>query len=83
MNFEEEFKNMPEEMQQAQTRLGNAVKRQFKAKKQSDLWYAELSVANNILKEEAFYYGQVSLRWNPETQTMNPPKEEMKVGMET
>jgi hypothetical protein len=72
-----DFSKVPEEMRIAQARLNDAIKRERKAREQMTIWRKEWDCANASLQAENVVYGEVSLRWDPETQTMKPPKEEL------
>lgn len=75
--FDQEFLNrVPSEMKEASARLRKAILRERKARENLDGWRNEHKVASELLVTEEKIYGEVSLRWDPETQTMKGPPEE-------
>lgn len=79
--FDQEFLDkVPQEMKEASARLRAAVLRERKARTNAEGWKKELAIAASSLSAEELNYGAISLRWNPDTQTMTPlPDEAPKV----
>lgn len=63
---------LPEEMRDAQTKLNATMRRVYKAQKQVKLWIEEKSLAEEDLRTVEKWYGTISMRWNPSTNTMDP-----------
>lgn len=73
--FSMNFENVPEEMKEANRRMVAAVKRVRHAGAQYGAWAKELSAAERCLQAEQTSYAEVSLRWDPQTDTMRPALE--------
>lgn len=71
------FSNAPQEMKDATTRMHHARKRLTRAQTQLDAWREEKNAAESGFYAEEKLYGAVSMRWNIETNKMEPPLEEI------
>jgi hypothetical protein len=63
---------LPKEMQDVSIRLNQAVRRWRKAQDQLRLWEKEFKVAEQLMRSIEREYGELSLRWNPETNEIAP-----------
>lgn len=72
MNWGLEFEKLPEEMKQVTVRKHKAFRRLLEAEEQANRWADELRTAKIEFEAAEREYGQTSLRWNPETNTMTP-----------
>ena len=66
---------LPEEMKDAQGKLNDAMKRVYRAQRQAKLWNTELDLAEKDRRIVESWYGTVSMRWDPKTNTMDPPSD--------
>ena len=71
--MDEKLDYLPEEMRDAQQKLNAAMKRLYHAQRQSSLWGGELLLAERDRRATEAWYGTVSMRWNPATNTMDAP----------
>lgn len=70
--MEDKLSYLPEEMRDAQEKYNGALRRKFRAKEQLRLWEIEFDNARaDFLGVEA-WYGTVTSRWNPSSNTMDP-----------
>jgi hypothetical protein len=73
--FDFDMSKVPQEMKEASQKMRSAIIRERKARQQFSLWRKEFDSASDCLKAEEKSYGEISLRWDPETQTMSPSLE--------
>lgn len=66
----ENFNKLPDEMKAVSVRLSNANRRVKKAFKQFSLWEKELEISEAEYRNAETEYGQASLRWDVETNSM-------------
>lgn len=74
MNFD--IDKVPQEMKEAQFRMSTVIRRERKAAQQVEIWTTELATAQRVRSAEERVYGDVSQRWDPETNTMKPARED-------
>lgn len=74
MDFD--YDKVPQEMKDAQIRLHKAIARERRARANHTGWEIEMEAAVDALAAENRVYREVSVRWNPTDDTMNPPLED-------
>ena len=71
-----DLNSLPEEMKVATARVSAAYKRYRRAEQQFSEWQKEHELATDEFAAAQATYGEVSLRWDPESNTMKPGLEE-------
>lgn len=69
----ENLEYLPQEMKDAQLKLNTAMRRNTRARKQLQLWQKEVDLAERDFRATEAWYGTVTCRWSPTTNTMDPP----------